>query len=128
MIPYGKNPELDALYDELSVAEQREIDAKLAGRRDLLPEIGEAMLPLKAKINEIEGQLVYPEASAKAASDVARRARANLGITRGLILAARADKEAGEGATVIGLSLGLNDGYRASEFNRIIDRLEILND
>jgi hypothetical protein len=62
-IPYGANPDLDELYDRLSVIEQHEIDAMIFGRRDLLPEIREKQLPLKRQINEIEGSPIYPEAA-----------------------------------------------------------------
>lgn len=57
----GERPELDALYDdELAPLEQREADAIEYGRLDLLPGIRAAMLPIKAKINELEGIEIYP--------------------------------------------------------------------
>jgi len=58
----------------------------------------------------------------------AQTIRKNLGITPAMILAARADKEAGEGAYMIGLTLGLDEHYRPIEFNRVIDRIEIMAD
>ena len=61
-IPYGTDPELDALYAALGVIEEREIDAIEYGRLDLLPEIRREQLPLKARINATEGQPIYPEA------------------------------------------------------------------
>lgn len=68
-IPYGENPQLDELYDSLSLIEQREIDAIIYGRKDLLPEIRQAQLPLKRQINEIEGCIIYPEAAASSESE-----------------------------------------------------------
>ncbi len=59
----GEDTTLDALYSELGLIEQREIDAIEFGRRDLLPEIRKLMLPLKKRINEIEGIEIYPEAA-----------------------------------------------------------------
>lgn len=60
--PYGADPALDALYEELMVIENREIDAISYGRLDLLPEIRLEQLPLKARINRMEGCSVYEEA------------------------------------------------------------------
>jgi len=62
-IPYGADPDLDALYEQLGAIEQREIDAIMYGRLDLLPEIRKEQLPLKRQINEIEGFAIYPEAA-----------------------------------------------------------------
>ena len=61
-IPYGSNPELDALYEELGAIEEKEIHHIEAGMIGRLPEIRESMLPLKAKINAMEGMVIYPEA------------------------------------------------------------------
>ena len=61
--PYGSNPALDDLYEDLIVIENRETDAIMFGRHDLLPEIRKSMLPIKAKINAVEGMVIYEEAS-----------------------------------------------------------------
>ena len=57
--PYGANPALDALYTELGDIEQREFDAIEFGRPDLLPSIRESMVPLKRRINAMEGFELY---------------------------------------------------------------------
>ena len=62
-IPHGTNPELDELYQQLCNIEQREIDAIVYGRNDLLPAIREEMLPIKRQINAIEPCVIYPEAN-----------------------------------------------------------------
>jgi hypothetical protein len=62
MIPYGQDQNLDDLYDQLGVIEQREIDAIHYGRLDLLPSIRAEQLPLKRRINDAEGCLIYEEA------------------------------------------------------------------
>ena len=59
---YGENPILDAIFEELMVIENLEIDAISYDRLDLLPSIRESMIPIKARINEIEGFIIYPEA------------------------------------------------------------------
>lgn len=61
-IPYGTDPDLDAIYAELGIIEEREIDAINFGRLDLLPEIRKEQLPLKRRINDAEGCLIYEEA------------------------------------------------------------------
>jgi len=58
-VPHGTNPALDALYEELMVIESRECDAIEFGRLDLLPTIREDMVPLKRRINAIEGFDAY---------------------------------------------------------------------
>lgn len=57
--PYLENPALDALYSELGLIEQREFDAIAFGRLDLLPTIREEMVPLKRRINAMEGMEIY---------------------------------------------------------------------
>ena len=60
--PYGANPELDELYAQLGLIEERETDAIMCGRLDLLPEIRAAQLPLKRQINAMDTCVIYPEA------------------------------------------------------------------
>lgn len=61
--PYGDNPSLDDLYEQLIVIENREIDAIMFGRLDLLPSIRAEQIPLKRLINQTEGITIYPEAA-----------------------------------------------------------------
>ena len=61
-IPYGTDPDLDALYEALGLIEEREIHAIEFGRLDLLPSIRAEQLPLKARINRVEGTEIYEEA------------------------------------------------------------------
>jgi hypothetical protein len=54
--------DLDAIYAELGLIEEREIHAIECGRLDLLPSIRQEQLPLKRRINDAEGCLIYEEA------------------------------------------------------------------
>lgn len=63
MIPTGNNQELDQLYADLGAIEEREIHAIEYGRLDLLPQIREEQIPFKRRINQIEGEIIYPEAA-----------------------------------------------------------------
>ena len=58
-IALGVNDDLDALYEQLGLLEERECDACEFGRRDLLPEIRQAQIPFKRQINAIEGRNIY---------------------------------------------------------------------
>ena len=49
-IRYGENPELDDLYHQLGLLEERDFDARCMGRQDLVAELKERMRPLRRKI------------------------------------------------------------------------------
>lgn len=61
-IPYGPDPDLDAIYHQLGIIEQRETDAIHYGHLDQLDSIRAEQLPLKRRINDAEGVLIYEEA------------------------------------------------------------------
>lgn len=60
MIPVGENAELENLYSQLSELDEKEIFALECGARDKLESIRKEMLPIKQRINELEGEEIYP--------------------------------------------------------------------
>jgi hypothetical protein len=55
----GENADIDALFAQLGILEEREFDAIEFRRFDLLAEIRLAQIPIKREINKLEGFEIY---------------------------------------------------------------------